>query len=55
MIEVREVNPEVRWQKCYEIFLQFVGHDFYDPRHEATMKVTRGELRQGKQTVLEYG
>jgi hypothetical protein len=55
MTKVKEADPEVRWGKAYQIFLQFVGQDFFDPRHEATMRIAMGEVRQGKQTVLEYG
>ena len=55
MTKVKDADPEVRWGKACQIFLQFVGQDFFDPRHEATMRITRGEVRQGKQTVLEYG
>ena len=45
---------EVSWRKCCEMFMHFTGRDIYDPTHEATMTLSRGTLRQGKQSVLEY-
>lgn len=45
---------EVSWRKCCEVFMHFTGRDIFDPRHEATMALANGTLRQGKQSVLEY-
>ena len=44
-----------RFPGCCKIFRQFVGYDFFDSKHEATMRITRGEARQGQQTVLKFG
>jgi len=38
-----------------ELFGRLVRTDLHNPEYEATMRLTRGEVRQGKsQTVLEY-
>jgi len=45
----------VSWKDAVELFGRLVGTDLHNPEYEATMRLTRGEVRQGKsQTVLEY-
>ena len=44
----------MNWDEAVRLFLTLTGCDFYDPVHEARMRITRGELRQGRSSALEY-
>jgi len=45
----------VSWSDAVDLFGKLVGTDLHNPEYEATMRLTRGEVKQGKsQSVLEY-
>jgi len=50
-------NPppyEVRWERACEIWLSLIGRDIYSPEHDASIKLSRGDIKQGNMSVLEY-
>jgi len=49
------LSPAVRWNRMCSIFLELVGKNIFNPTHDATTKLLRGDIKQGSQTVLEYG
>jgi len=45
----------VSWAEAVDLFCALIGTDLFDAEYDATMKLTRGEFKQGKsQSVLEY-
>jgi hypothetical protein len=53
---LREENhAEVSWEQAVQVFKMLVGKDLCDPEHDAMIKITRGEIKQGKEeTMFEY-
>ena len=47
--------PAVRWHKMCATNLELVGRNIFNPTHDATTRLLRGDIKQGSQTVLEYG
>eukprot|EP00983_Pelagomonas_calceolata_P002907 96052-Pelagomonas_calceolata.AAC.1 len=48
------MDEKVRFEKFCEMFLDLAGRNLFNTQHGTNMHLTRGEIRQGKQTVLEY-
>jgi len=47
---LREENhAEVSWEQAVRVFKMLVGKDLCDPEHDAMIKITRGEIKQGKE------
>jgi len=45
----------VSWGDAVDLFGKLVGTDLHNPEYEATMRLIRGEVKQGKsQSVLEF-
>ena len=55
-LEARRVSQglPMTWDEAVRLFLTITECDFCDPVHEARMRITRGELRQGRSSALEY-
>jgi len=55
--EILAAEPQpVSWRDACEVFLHLIGHDIFNPVTDATLRLTRGDVRQEKgQSVLEYG
>ena len=54
---LREENhAEVSWEQAVQVFKMLVaGKDLCDPEHDAMIKITRGEIKQGKEeTTFDY-
>jgi len=50
-----ENYAEVSWEQAVQVFKMLVGKDLCDPEHDAMIKITRGEIKQGKEeTTFDY-